>query len=209
MGMFDSFFIEYKGSELQVQTKRFGCTLDQWRIGDVVEGAPVGIHTYYETVWADVDGNIKYTQDITSIEIYITLSSFVFVNAFVLVKDHASPKPEVLRIIRNLNKDWADTNKFVNFAVQQLYNKQQKLQKLNSIIDSTLGDIKYWTEDRNKSIHTKALKSLYELHHKDFIELTTDKEFINTLLNKIERDRKAPNHSEKLESESELEQYKL
>jgi hypothetical protein len=210
MGMFDTFIVEYKGRELEIQTKRFGSNMDEWRIGDVVEGSPVGIHTYYETVWADSEGNIKHTKDVTSIEIYITLASFVFVDAIVVVKEKESEKKDILITIGSLNSKWSDTNTFINFAVGQLFKKQQQIKKLDNIITSTLADIKYWKRDHTKEESTHyVLRSITKLHHGEFLKLLTDSEFIDALYNKIEKNKNIQVITTTLEIESELEQYKL
>lgn len=51
MGMFDTFHIQDRGRELAVQSKRFACLLDDYRIGDFVSfdhGTPTGITAWVE-----------------------------------------------------------------------------------------------------------------------------------------------------------------
>ena len=56
MGMFDSFYIGLDGCERELQTKRFDCGLDGYRLGDWIAGSLPGVRVYFDRLWLDGAG---------------------------------------------------------------------------------------------------------------------------------------------------------
>jgi hypothetical protein len=81
MGMFDTFHIHDRGRELVVQSKRFACQLDEYRIGDFVSfdhGPPTGITAWIENHkhdWRDPTCPVEW--------VVILLVDGCFLDAFV------------------------------------------------------------------------------------------------------------------------------
>ena len=48
MGMFDSLYIELDGREQEIQTKRFDCILNNYRLGDWIAGSLPGVRVYFD-----------------------------------------------------------------------------------------------------------------------------------------------------------------
>ena len=56
MGMFDSLYIELDGREQEIQTKRFDCILNNYRLGDWIAGSLPGVRVYFDSLWLDGTG---------------------------------------------------------------------------------------------------------------------------------------------------------
>jgi hypothetical protein len=60
MGMFDSLYIEVDGREQELQSKRFDCCLNNYRVGDWIAGGPPGVRVYFDHLWLDGAGRQVY-----------------------------------------------------------------------------------------------------------------------------------------------------
>jgi hypothetical protein len=58
--MFDSFFVEIEGREVELQTKRFDSVMACYRPGDVVSGAAPGVQILTYSLALDGDGRPVY-----------------------------------------------------------------------------------------------------------------------------------------------------
>jgi len=79
MGMFDTLGIKFRNKSYRLQTKRFDCTLDDYSVGDVVNGAYPGSQAYIDTLM--LDENDKSTDDDDFVErfhVIVALSETVF-----------------------------------------------------------------------------------------------------------------------------------
>jgi hypothetical protein len=110
MGMFDSFYVEIEGREVELQTKRFDCVLDYWHLGDTVGGAPAGLRVYVDGLRLDAEGRQVYgeprgpTRDWT---VFLVIAHGVFVHCEVV--GGLLPDPETAQRIAALGETWSDS----------------------------------------------------------------------------------------------------
>ena len=82
MGMFDSLSIELDGREIAIQTKRFDCALEHYRVGDWIGGAPPGVRVYFDVLRLDAEGRQDYRTDAEparTLTLFFVLAYGVFV----------------------------------------------------------------------------------------------------------------------------------
>ena len=87
MGMFDSFYVEVDGRELELQSKRFECGLSVYRLGDFVAGCLPGVRVFFETLFLDGNGKPMYGAERESglqKTVFIAMAERVFVDYQVL-----------------------------------------------------------------------------------------------------------------------------
>ena len=142
MGMFDSLYIELEGRELEIQTKRFDCGLDHYRVGDWIGGAPPGILVYFDVLHLDAKGAPVYNP---AAERTRTLTLF-FVFAHGVFVEYQSQDGElaaeaIKRVLMELRERWSDSARLVGFLVEALHAKQQESARLRARLARVLSVI--------------------------------------------------------------------
>lgn len=135
MGMFDSFHIKLHGKDFEVQTKRFDCCLDRYRIGDCVSGAGSGVRVYFDTLDLDADDKPVYRDPepaARSFTLFLVLVQGVFAE-YDLVAGRLDP-PGVQQRIRELRERWSDSARLLDFLVDRLRERQQTVAELKGRI---------------------------------------------------------------------------
>lgn len=144
MGMFDSLHIELDGRELEIQTKRFDCTLGHYRLGDWIGGAPPGIRVYFDVLHLDAKGAPVYStthEPARTLTLLFALAHGVFVEY--QVQDGALAVEAIERTLRELRERWSDSARLLAFLAEALRAKQQesarlreRLARVSSVVDS-------------------------------------------------------------------------
>lgn len=142
--MFDSLRIELDGHELEIQTKRFDCALDQYRVGDSIGGAPPGIRVYFDVLHLDAKGARLYStaaEPARTLTLFFALAHGVFVEYE--VRDGALAAEAIERALRELRERWSDSARLLAFLVDALRKKQQqgarlraRLARIASVVES-------------------------------------------------------------------------
>ena len=78
MGMFDSFIVEFKDNTYELQSKCFSKDLSSYRIGDVVDGAYNGTHTYIDELYLDSKQKQTYSDKYSSKPSLLAINSIIF-----------------------------------------------------------------------------------------------------------------------------------
>ena len=140
--MFDSFHVEQGEISIELQTKRFGCTLQGWSIGECVDPAPHGIITFYDTIWLDENKEQKWNDGKINTTVFITIANGIFVEG--LIKETFVSEKGIKDIIIKQNEKWSDTNLFMNFAVQKIGEQQNKIRGMEILIQDVSEKIRVW-----------------------------------------------------------------
>lgn len=144
MGMFDSFCVDLDGRELEIQTKRFDCVLDHFRVGDWVGGAPPGIRVYFDVLHLDAKGAPVYgpsAKPARTLTLFFVLAHGVFVDY--QIQDGELAAEAIERGLKERRECWSDSARLVGFLVEALRTKQQegarlrtRLARVSSVLES-------------------------------------------------------------------------
>jgi hypothetical protein len=144
MGMFDSLYVELDGRELEIQTKRFDCALDHYRLGDWIGGAPPGIRVYFDVLHLDAQGARVYdptAERRRTLTLFFVLAHGVYVEY--QIRDGELATEAIERVLTELRERWNDSARLVGFLVEALRMKQQegarlrtRLARVSSVIES-------------------------------------------------------------------------
>jgi len=144
MGMFDSLCIELDGRELEIQTKRFDCALDYYRVGDCIDGAPPGIRVYFDVLHLDAKGAPVYdpaAERTRTLTLFFVLAHGVFVEH--QVQDGELAAEAIEGVLTELQERWSDSARLVGFLVEALHTKEldsarlrTRLARVSSVIQS-------------------------------------------------------------------------
>ncbi|KJV05612.1 hypothetical protein [Methylocucumis oryzae] len=136
MGMFDSFYIEVDGHEQELQSKRFDCILNHYRLGDWVSGSLPGIRVYFDHLCLDDTGKLVYRIEAECVRkrtVFIVLAQGVFVD-FQVHKGELSASA-ISPVLSALRERWLDSARFQGFLVEILRAQQQKIALLENRLD--------------------------------------------------------------------------
>jgi len=131
MGMFDSFYIELDGREQEIQSKRFDCVLQHYRLGDWVSGSPPGVRVYFDSLSLDANGRQVYRAEDNcerKTTVFIVLAQGVFVEYQIHEGELANEAIEP--VLRELRERWSDSARFQGFLVEALRTRQQRIASL-------------------------------------------------------------------------------
>ncbi len=131
MGMFDSFYIELDGREQEIQSKRFDCGLDHYRLGDWVSGSLPGVRVYFDSLWLDATGRQVYRAEdncARKTTVFIVLAQGVFVDYQIHESELANEAIEP--VLRELRERWSDSARLQGFLVETLRTRQQRIASL-------------------------------------------------------------------------------
>ncbi|MDD5035899.1 MAG: hypothetical protein PHE55_14210 [Methylococcaceae bacterium] len=131
MGMFDSFYIDLDGREQELQSKRFDCALNHYRLGGWIAGSLPGVRVYFDRLWLDATGKQVYSADADCVRkttVFIVLVQGVFVDYQIHEGELAAEAIEP--ILRELQERWSDSARLQGFLVDTLRTKQQRIASL-------------------------------------------------------------------------------
>lgn len=63
MGMFDTFYANWRGKRLEIQHKDFECSLRSWRLGDKIDGSQFGIGGFISGFQSEINHLPKYDEN--------------------------------------------------------------------------------------------------------------------------------------------------
>jgi hypothetical protein len=164
MGMFDSFYIELDGREQEIQSKRFDCVLEHYRLGDWVSGSLPGVRVYFDSLWLDATGKQVYRAEdncVRKTTVFIVLAQGVFVEYQIHESELANEAIEP--VLRELRERWSDSARFQGFLVETLRTRQQKIASL----EHRLGRVKSIIEDARRLKAGESLGGLFGLLHEE------------------------------------------
>jgi hypothetical protein len=131
MGMFDSFYIELDGREQEIQSKRFDCVLEHYRLGDWVSGSLPGVRVYFDSLWLDATGKQVYRAEdncVRKTTVFIVLAQGVFVEYQIHESELANDAIEP--VLRELRERWSDSARLQGFLLETLRTRQQRIASL-------------------------------------------------------------------------------
>jgi len=125
MGMFDTFIIEINNEEVEVQTKRFDCILQEVRVGETMNGTPMGLQFFY-----DID-----TINDKHVGIVIMLYDGIFVDYKIALGDHSEDID--VELIKYLMEKLRIKHEYLDQRLSTLLKEQnKKLQQKENIISN-------------------------------------------------------------------------
>ncbi|MBU0501292.1 MAG: hypothetical protein KJ558_11115 [Gammaproteobacteria bacterium] len=141
--MFDSLLIEIDNREVELQSKRFDCALNSYRLGDVVDAAPTGICAFFDTIRLDADGRRVYGSeqanegaDVIDCTLFLVLAHAVFTD-YVVVKG-AMRTESIEDRIAELRETWGDSGRLLSRWVDFLRDRQAANNRYRHRLDSAL-----------------------------------------------------------------------
>ncbi len=148
MGMFDAFIISRKCSSCratalrEVQTKAFANILARYRVGDVVEGAPLGEFWLKEDWWCDKCHEEKKIENQYQHQIYLYLVDGLFVGAFGAdeYKERRKRALDTYEVMQHFYKS-AKKGTERKFLLSRIYNLIEG--KKGTLLNEILGMIKH------------------------------------------------------------------
>ncbi len=137
--MFDNIVIEFQDKEYELQTKRFECVLDNYHVGDVVEGAYLGSHTYIDELLLNEDKQIVYSEVdcMEKFHVLISLSETVFCEYEVI--DWNDDESSLMVLIKEKQQKWKESRLLVSVMLDSLKRYAHK----ECTVLSKLQNIKY------------------------------------------------------------------
>ena len=131
MGLFDSFYVEVDGREVEVQSKRFECGLGHYRPGDFVAGCLPGVRIFFESLSLNDKGQPIYgaeRQNGRPRTVFIALAEGVFVEHQVHAGELSTE--EILSTLRQLQARWSDSARVLAFMGDTLRRRQSRIAAL-------------------------------------------------------------------------------
>lgn len=125
MGMFDTFIVEINNKEVEIQTKRFDCILQEVRVGETMNGTPMGLQFFY-----DID-----TINDKHVGIVIMLYDGIFVDYKIVLGDHSEDID--VELIKYLMEKLRIKHEYLDQRLSTLLKEQnKKLQQKENIISN-------------------------------------------------------------------------
>jgi hypothetical protein len=150
MGMFDSFIIKnHHDEEIEIQTKMFSNSLQRWRVGDCIDSAPKGVHTYWVPLNKDLTkiyDNIPAAQFIA----FITIANGIFVYSTIITGTDDYPESWIHSEIESLNEIWNNSHYFINFIIDKMQKQQNKIKSLESHLSNLEDAIITWNDPEKR-----------------------------------------------------------
>ena len=163
MGMFDSFYIELDGREQEIQSKRFDCCLDHYRLGDWVSASLPGVRVYFDSLWLDAAGRQVYQEPdcARKTTVFIVLAQGVFVEY--QIHEGGLANEAIEPVLRALRERWSDSARFQGFLVETLRTRQQKIASL----EHRLGRVQSIIANARRLQAGESLGGLFGLLHEE------------------------------------------
>ena len=172
MGMFDSLYIELDGREQEIQTKRFDCVLNHYRLGDWIDGSLPGVRVYFDRLW--LDGNGKQVYSDAGCErkatVFVVLVQGVFVDYQIHEGELAAEAIEPA--LRELRERWNDSARLQGFLVETLRTRQQRI----AALEQRLGRVQSIIASARRLKGGETLGGLFGLWHEEDKKLAAGEE---------------------------------
>lgn len=163
MGMFDSLHIELDGREQELQSKRFDCGLNNYRLGDWIAGSLPGVRVYFDRLWLDGAGKQVYQEAdcVRKTTVFVVLAQGVFV-------DYQSHEGEpaagaIEPVLRELRERWSDSARLQGFLVETLRTRQQRIASL----EHRLGRVQSIIASARRLKAGESLDGIFGLLHEE------------------------------------------
>lgn len=169
MGMFDSLHIELDGSELEIQTKRFDCSLRHYRLGDWIAGSLPGVRVYFDQLRLDASGQRVYgtgAECVRKTTVFIVLAQGVFVDYQVNESELAAEAIET--VLRELRERWSDSARLQAFLVETLRTQHQRI----AALEQRLGRVQSIIATARRLRAGETLDGRFGLIHEEDRKLT-------------------------------------
>jgi hypothetical protein len=177
MGMFDSLYIELDGREQEIQTKRFDCVLNHYRLGDWIDGSLPGVRVYFDRLW--LDGNGKQVYSDAGCErkatVFVVLVQGVFVDYQIHEGELAADAIEP--VLRELRERWGDSARLQGFLVDTLRTRQQRIASL----EQRLGRVRSIIASTRRMKGGETLDGLFGLLHEEDRKLAAGEEPLDVI----------------------------
>ena len=164
MGMFDTLHIELDGRDLKIQTKRFECSLGDYRLGDWIFGSLPGVRVYFDQIQLDAAGQRVYGADAEcarQMTVFIVLTQGVFVDY--LVKEGELAAEAIETVLRELRERWSDSARLQAFLVETLRTQQQRM----AVLERRLGRVQSIIATARRLKAGEALDGRFGLIHEE------------------------------------------
>jgi hypothetical protein len=164
MGMFDSLYIELDGREQELQSKRFDCGLNNYRLGDWIAGSLPGVRVYFDRLWLDGAGKQVYRADddcARKTTVFIVLAQGVFVDYQIHEGELAAEAIEP--VMRELRERWSDSARLQGFLVEILRTRQQRIASL----EHRLGRVQSILANARRLKAGESLDGIFGLLHEE------------------------------------------
>lgn len=164
MGMFDSFYVELDGREQELQSKRFDCYLNHYRLGDWVVGSLPGVRVYFDPLWLDGEGKQVYRADTgcaRKTTVFIVLAQGVFVDY--QIHEGELDAQAIEPVLRELRERWRDSARLQGFLTEALRTRQQRIASL----EHRLGRVQSILASARRLKAGESLDGLFGLLHEE------------------------------------------
>ena len=177
MGMFDSLYIELDGREQEIQTKRFDCILNNYRLGDWIDGSLPGVRVYFDRLWLDGTGKQVYQEadGLRKTTVFVVLAHGVFVDYQIHEGELAAEAIEPA--LRELRERWNDSARLQGFLVETLRTRQQRIASL----EQRLGRVQSIIASARRLKGGETLGGLFGLWHEEDKKLAAGEEPLDVI----------------------------
>ena len=177
MGMFDSLYIELDGREQEIQTKRFDCILNNYRLGDWIDGSLPGVRVYFDRLWLDGTGKQVYQEadGLRKTTVFVVLVQGVFVDYQIHEGEMAAEAIEPA--LRELRERWNDSARLQGFLVETLRTRQQRIASL----EQRLGRVQSIIASARRLKGGESLDGLFGLLHEEDRKLAAGEEPLDVI----------------------------
>lgn len=178
MGMFDSLYIELDGREQEIQTKRFDCILNNYRLGDWIDGSLPGVRVYFDRLWLDGNGKRVYRAEAgceRKVTVYVVLVQGVFVDYQIHEGELAAEAIEP--VLRELRERWSDSARLQGFLVETLRTRQQRI----AALEHRLGRVQSIIASARRLKAGETLDGLFGLLHEENRKLAAGEEPLDVI----------------------------
>lgn len=173
MGMFDSLYIELEGREQELQTKRFDCILNNYRVGDWIAGSLPGVRVYFDSLRLDNTGKRVYRDDAECARkatVFVVLVQGVFVEY--QAHEGELPAEAIDPILRGLRERWSDSARLQGFLVETLRARQERIASL----ERQLGRVRSIIDSARRLRAGETLDGIFGLLHEEDRKLAAGEE---------------------------------
>ena len=178
MGMFDSLYIELDGREQEIQTKRFDCILNNYRLGDWIAGSLPGVRVYFDRLWLDGTGKRVYRAEAgceRKVTVFVVLVQGVFVEYQIHEGELAADVIEP--VLRELRERWSDSARLQGFLVETLRTRQQRIASL----EQRLSRVQSIIASARRLKAGESLDGLFGLLHEEDRKLAAGEEPLDVI----------------------------
>lgn len=176
--MFDSLHIELDGRDQEIQTKRFDCVLNHYRLGDWIAGGLPGVRVYFYRLWLDGNGKKVYGADSgceRKTTVFVVMVQGVFVDCHIHEGELGADAIEPA--LRELRERWGDSARLQGFLVETLRTRQQRIASL----EQQLGRVQSIIASARRLKGGESLDGIFGLLHEEDRRLAAGEEPLDVI----------------------------